>query len=415
MLEIADGLRAWCERGEPFAVATVAAVHGSAPRRPGAAMAVDAAGSVLGSVSGGCVESEVYELCRAALDGGTPGLHRFGYDDDSALGAGLTCGGSVEVFVQRIDPARPAPGLALRDAAARRPVALVRIVAGPARLLGRALAVRAGDGRPGAVAPGTVTSGAVTSGAVTSGAVTSGAVAPGTVAPGTVTSGAVTPGTVVGTLGERAADRAAVDAARALLRTGRTRTVLVPTADGPATALVEVSAPAPRLLIFGSTDFAVALAPVGAHLGYRVTVCDARPVFTTADRFPGADEVVVAWPDRYLRDTATDERTAVCVLTHDLRFDVPLLRDALRMPLGYVGAMGSRRTHGERMSALRAEGLTEAELGRLHSPIGLDLNACSPEETAVSIVAEIIAHRNGATATPLGGSALAIHREPARS
>lgn len=375
MLEIADGLRAWCERGEPFAVATVAAVHGSAPRRPGAAMAVDAAGSVLGSVSGGCVESEVYELCREALDGGAPGLHRFGYDDDSALGAGLTCGGSVEVFVQRIDPARPAFGLALRDAAARHPAALVRVVAGPARLLGRALAVRAGGGRPGAV----------------------------------------TPGAVVGTLGERAADRAAVEAARTLLRTGRTRTVRVPTADGPATALVEVCAPAPRLLIFGSTDFAVALAPVGAHLGYRVTVCDARPVFTTADRFPGADEVVVAWPDRYLRETATDERTAVCVLTHDLRFDVPLLRAALRMPLGYVGAMGSRRTHGERMSALRAEGLTEAELGGLHSPIGLDLNACSPEETAVSIAAEIIAHRNGATAAPMGGSALAIHRDPAAS
>ncbi|MFG3056622.1 XdhC family protein [Kitasatospora sp. NPDC048239] len=386
MLEIADGLRAWCERGEPFAVATVAAVHGSAPRRPGAAMAVDAEGAVLGSVSGGCVESEVYELCREVLDGGRPGLHRFGYDDDSALGAGLTCGGSVEVFVQRIDPAGPAAGFALAQAAARRPAALVRIVSGPDRLLGRALALRPGQ----ATATVTVTADIRT--------------AVGT--PG---------GTAVGTLGDRGADLAAEQQARRLLRAGRTATVRLPTADGPATALVEVCAPAPRLLIFGSTDFAVALAPLGAHLGYRVTVCDARPVFTTADRFPGAHEVVVGWPDRYLRDTATDARTAVCVLTHDLRFDVPLLRDALRMPLGYVGAMGSWRTHHERMAALRAEGLTEEELGRLRSPIGLDLNACSPEETALSIAAEIVAHRNGATGAPLRGSALALHRAPALS
>ncbi|MFI9332693.1 XdhC family protein [Kitasatospora sp. NPDC052868] len=376
MLEIADGLRAWCERGEPFAVATVAAVHGSAPRRPGAAMAVDAEGSVLGSVSGGCVESEVYELCREVLDGGPPGLHRFGYDDDSALGAGLTCGGSVEVLVQRIDPAEPPAGFALAQAAARRPAALVRIVSGPDRLLGRALALSPDQTAADA---------------------------------GTVV------GTAVGTLGDRGADLAAEQQARRLLRAGRTATVRLSTADGPVTALVEVCAPAPRLLIFGSTDFAVALAPLGAHLGYRVTVCDARPVFTTADRFPGAHEVVVGWPDRYLRDTATDARTAVCVLTHDLRFDIPLLRDALRMPLGYVGAMGSWRTHHERMAALRAEGLTEAELGRLRSPIGLDLNACSPEETALSIAAEIVAHRNGATGAPLCGSALALHRAPALS
>ncbi|MFF2045485.1 XdhC family protein [Kitasatospora sp. NPDC058170] len=390
MLEIADGLRAWRERGEPFAVATVAAVHGSAPRRPGAAMAVDAAGSVLGSVSGGCVESEVYELCREVLDGGRPGLHRFGYDDDSALGAGLTCGGSVEVFVQRIDPAQPAAGRALAQAAARRPAALVRVVSGPDRLLGGALALLADP--PTAAVLGSV---------------------PGS-APGAAAAADPGPG-LVGTLGDRAADLAAAQEARRLLRAGRTATVRLPTADGPATALVEVCVPAARLLIFGSTDFAVALAPLGAHLGYRVTVCDARPVFTTADRFPGAHEVVVGWPDRYLRDTATDARTAVCVLTHDLRFDIPLLRAALRMPLGYVGAMGSWRTHDERMAALRAEGLTEAELDRLHSPIGLDLNACSPEETALAIAAEIVAHRNGATGAPLRGSALALHRAPALS
>ena len=159
-------------------------------------------------------------------------------------------------------------------------------------------------------------------------------------------------------------------------------------------------APRPRLLVFGAIDFAAAVARIGGFLGYEVTVCDARPVFATPARFPEADHVVIGWPHRYLADEQEagriDRRTAVCVLTHDPKFDVPLLEVALRLPeVGYVGAMGSRRTHAERLAQLREAGVTESELSRLSSPIGLDLGARTPEETAISIAAEIIALRWG--------------------
>jgi xanthine dehydrogenase accessory factor len=168
-------------------------------------------------------------------------------------------------------------------------------------------------------------------------------------------------------------------------------------------------APRPRMIVFGAIDFAAAVARIGTFLGYRVTVCDARPTFATKARFPDADEVVVAWPHKYLADADVDESTVVCVLTHDPKFDVPLLEVALRRPLGYVGAMGSRRTNDDRLERLRELGLSEAELSRLHAPIGLDVGAHTPEETAVSIAAEIIAVRWGGSGTPLRTIAGPIH------
>jgi len=177
----------------------------------------------------------------------------------------------------------------------------------------------------------------------------------------------------------------------------------------PVDLLVEVSTPPPRLLIFGALDFAAALSEVGALLGHRVTVCDPRPVFATEARFPAA-EVVVDWPHRYLDRTETDDRTAVCVLTHDPKFDIPVLTRALRMRMAYVGAMGSRRTHAERVALLRQAGVTAAELSRLRSPLGLDLAARTPAETAVSIAAEIIAVRGGGSGLPLGELSGPIHR-----
>jgi len=175
-------------------------------------------------------------------------------------------------------------------------------------------------------------------------------------------------------------------------------------------------APPPHLLVFGAIDFAAAVARIGKFLGYRVTVCDARPVFATAKRFPEADEVVVKWPHKFLGERAAaggvDERTAICVLTHDPKFDVPLLEVALRTPAGYIGAMGSRRTHRDRMARLRRAGLTEAELARLRSPIGLDLGARTPEETAVSIAAELIQLRWGGSGRPLTETTGRIHGEP---
>jgi xanthine dehydrogenase accessory factor len=176
-------------------------------------------------------------------------------------------------------------------------------------------------------------------------------------------------------------------------------------------------APAPRMLVFGAIDFAAAVARMGNFLGYRVTVCDARPVFATNSRFPSADEVVVKWPHKYLREEIeagrVDQRTVVCVLTHDPKFDVPLLEVALRLPDGrqvaYVGAMGSRRTHDDRMARLKEAGLTDDELARLSSPVGLDLGARTPEETAVSIAAEIIALRWGGNGERLASTQGRIH------
>jgi xanthine dehydrogenase accessory factor len=172
---------------------------------------------------------------------------------------------------------------------------------------------------------------------------------------------------------------------------------------------VQSFAPAPRMLVFGAIDFAAAVARAGKFLGYRVTVCDARPVFATRARFPEADEVVTEWPHRYLGRTGVDERTVICVLTHDPKFDVPLLEVALRTPAAYIGAMGSRRTHADRLARLRAAGLAEGELARLRSPIGLDLGARTPEETAVAIAAELIQLRWGGSGQPLTTTTGRIH------
>ncbi|MEU7134245.1 XdhC/CoxI family protein [Streptomyces sp. NPDC046261] len=369
MLDIAGELHHWCAQGRDFAVATVVAVRGSAPRQVGAALAVDAAGRAIGSVSGGCVEGAVYELCREALASGEPVLERFGYSDEDAFAAGLTCGGVIDVLVMPVRARAPGrPVLAAASAAAARgeAAALARVVTGPPGTTGRALLVRAD-------------------------------------------------GTATGGLGAGAAlDRRAAAEAAALLDAGRTATVELG-ADGarcgePVVLLVECSVPPPRMIVFGAVDFAAALVRAGSFLGHHVTVCDARPVFATAARFPTADSVVVDWPHRYLDSQNLDARTVLCVLTHDAKFDVPLLKRALALPVAYVGAMGSRRTHEDRLARLREAGVTQEQLARLHSPIGLDLGARTPEETALSIAAEIVAVRRGGSGLPLTAVSTPIHR-----
>ncbi|MEU0251849.1 XdhC/CoxI family protein, partial [Streptomyces sp. NPDC006184] len=210
-------------------------------------------------------------------------------------------------------------------------------------------------------------------------------------------------------------DRTVAAEARAHLDAGRTGTVEIgeqgSRCGSPLTVLVESSVPAPRMIVFGAIDFASALVRAGKFLGYHVTVCDARPVFATRSRFPDADDIVVEWPHRYLARTEVDGRTVLCVLTHDAKFDVPLLRLALRLPVAYVGAMGSRRTHLDRNERLREVGVTELELARLHSPIGLDLGARTPEETALSIAAEIVADRRGGSGATLTGAHTPIHHD----
>ncbi|MGQ4511652.1 XdhC family protein [Streptomyces sp. DW26H14] len=370
MLDIAEALHRWARQGRDFAVATVVAVGGSAPRMPGAALAVDSDGTAVGSVSGGCVEGAVYELAAESLRTGDSVLQRFGYSDEDAFAVGLTCGGVIDILVTPVradSPGRPALAAALAASAAGEAAALARVVDGPAGLLGGALLVRRDGTYEG------------------------------------------------GFGGPPELDRTAAGEARALLAAGRTGTVEIGE-DGsrcgrPVTLFVESSAPPPRMIVFGAIDFAAALVRMGKFLGYHVTVCDARPVFATRTRFPEADEIVVDWPHRYLEATSTDHRTVLCVLTHDAKFDVPLLEVALRLPVAYIGAMGSRRTHQDRLGRLREAGLTDVELAALRSPIGLDLGARTPEETALSIASEIVAVCHGGSGVPLAGAGTPIHHE----
>jgi len=358
--------------GGTAGVATVVRTIRSAPRQPGAAMFVAPDGTVAGSVSGGCVEAAVYELANEVVASGRAELQRYGVTDDDAFAVGLTCGGIIDIFAEPMSrDTFPQLQAVADDIAAHRPIAVATVIAHPdQRRIGRRLVI-------GQHA-------------------------------------------VDGSLGSSRADAAVTDDARGLLAAGQS-TVLSYGPDGQRQdtgmeVFVASHAPRPRMVIFGAIDFASALARQGAFLGYRVTVCDARPVFATAARFPGADEVVVAWPDRYLAEQAElgaiDSRTAICVLTHDPKFDVGALQVALRLPeVGYIGVMGSRRTHDDRVGRLRESGVTDAELDRLCSPIGLDLGARTPEETAVSIAAEIIAQRWGGGGRPLTGTDGRIHHD----
>src|SRR6201997_4880811 len=361
--------------GQTAGLGTVVRTFRSAPRPPGASMLVAPDGSVTGSVSGGCVEGAVDELATEVAKTGTPRLERYGVSDGDAFAVGLTCGGVIDVFVESMSRATfPELGAVADDIDEHRPVAIATVIAHPdARWIGRRLVVRPDPSSQ-----------------------------------------------VAGSLGSARADAAVADDARGLLAVGRSE-VLEYGPDGQRLGegmevFVSSYAPSPRMLVFGAIDFAAALALQGSFLGYQVTVCDARSLFATRARFPTADHVVVDWPHRYLAAQAEagaiDESTVICVLTHDPKFDVPVLEVALRLPqIGYVGAMGSRRTHEDRMDRLRAAGLTDAELSRMSSPIGLDLGARTPEETAVSIAADIIAKRWGGGGRPLTQIAGRIHHD----
>jgi xanthine dehydrogenase accessory factor len=336
-------------------------------------MLVGADGTVVGSVSGGCVEGAVYELGTEVRQSHTPVLQRYGVSDDDAFAVGLTCGGIIDIFVEPISQqAFPELADVVADINAGRPVAVATIVDASDSERGRRLVIR--------------------------------------------------PDSVSGTLGSQRLDDAVRDDARGMLVQGRTGVIRYGR-DGERRVddigvFVASYAPRPHMIVFGAIDFAAAVARMGSFLGYRVTVCDARPVFATNKRFPEADEVIVEWPHRYLAGLAeaeggVDERTVVCVLTHDPKFDVPLLDLALRLPLAYVGAMGSRRTNDDRLSRLRELGMTEEELDRLHAPIGLDIGARTPEETAMSVAAEIIAYRWGGSGAPLRAAGGPIHRDRA--
>jgi xanthine dehydrogenase accessory factor len=366
--DILSKITTWWEAGETFGLATVVRTFRSAPRDPGAALAVSPGGEVIGSVSGGCVEGAVYELSMDVSATGDPVLETYGVSDDDAFAVGLTCGGILDIFVEPVNQT-VFPELGEIAAAVERgePVAVATVIAGPGQIGARRV-IWAKDSS----ASGTLGSGDRLDAAVDDDV-------RGMLAQG------LTGIRRYGAHGERRGDELSV--------------------------FVNSFAPAPRMLVFGAIDFAAAVARVGKFLGYHVTVCDARKVFATKSRFPEADEVVVEWPHRFLAGTSVDSRTVICVLTHDPKFDVPLLEVALRTPAGYIGAMGSRRTHEDRLGRLREVGLTDDELARLRSPIGLDLGARTPEETAVSIAAELIQLRWGGTGHPLTATEGRIHHQ----
>jgi xanthine dehydrogenase accessory factor len=391
--DILDPIAKWWDTGEVFGLATVVRTFRSAPRGPGAAMAVSAEGEVTGSVSGGCVEGAVYELAQEVVATGQPVLQTYGVSDDDAFAVGLTCGGILHVFVEPVSTESFAElGDVTAAIRAGEPVAVATVIEGPGRVGARRVIWAAEDGPEAAPAGG----GPAGNGAAGHGA------------PPARHRGAS------GTLGAGdRLDQAVDDDARGMLAQGLTG-VRHYGAHGERrgddlAVFVHSFAPPPRMLVFGAIDFAAAVARAGKFLGYQVTVCDARPIFATKARFPEADEVVVEWPHRYLARTPVDERTVICVLTHDPKFDVPVLEVALRTPAGYIGAMGSRRTHDDRLDRLREAGLTEAELARLRSPIGLDLGARTPEETAVSVAAELIQLRWGGSGQPLTTTSGRIH------
>ncbi|MCC3265962.1 XdhC family protein [Arthrobacter gengyunqii] len=365
MLDMLNALDAAAEDGTPCAAATIVRASGSVPRPVGTSMLISGTGRITGSLSGGCVEAAVVAAAEEVLADGQPRLEFFGYSDEDAFAVGLSCGGTLEILIQPVSP-NVFPVMPDPDA----PCALIRRIDAGAC---------AGREQGAAALPLLVTD----------------------------LAGAASPADLLTAHGPALAAMLGTDPAGAaariapLLAAGRTGIVEL---GGPVLFLESRLAP-PRLLLVGANDFSAALARQGRLLGYHVTVCDARSAFTTPDRFPAAHQIQVQWPDQYLRQEAEggrlDARSVLCVLSHDAKFDIPVLAEALRLELAYVGALGSRRSHEQRMTALRAEGLTGAETAKLHSPIGLDIGAATPEETALSVFAEIVAARSGSAVSGL--------------
>jgi xanthine dehydrogenase accessory factor len=321
MKDVIDKLDEWTARGERAAIATVVSVKRSAPRPPGAKMAVNEKGDVWGAVSGGCVEGAVVMAAEEVLEGGPPRLLHFGIADEEAWDVGLPCGGEIDVFIE------PYQG-------AESDVVLTVIAGGEA--------------------------------------------------------------------GEKLHDSELEQAAR---RRGRSH---VFEHEG-RTVYADVSVPPPRLFVYGAIDTAEALCAAAKLIGWRTIVADARPRFATAERMPSADEILVLWPDEALAQVMPDAATAVVVVTHDDKFDLPLVRGALDSEAFYVGWLGSHRNQARRRGLLLEEGVAEEELDRISGPAGLDLGASSREETAISILAEILAARTGRSGAPLRETNTRIH------
>jgi xanthine dehydrogenase accessory factor len=344
--DVLPELNAWIERGDRFAIATVITVKKSAPRPPGAKMAVNADGEIIGAVSGGCVEGAVIELADRVLDGEPPQLVHFGIADEEAWNVGLPCGGEIDVWVQEYQPGR-----------------FVDI----ARAGGRAAEITLLEG----AAPGAKLL-------------------------------FEEDGTVSGSLGAPALDDEARRAAEELLWTE--------TSELRGPMFVDLIAPAPRLILFGAVPIAAALCSLGKVTGWRCYVVDPRRRFATPERFPDAEQVIAAWPEEaFAALGGIDPATSIAVLTHDPKLDDAALAIALRSPARFIGAMGSRRAQEARRERLLALGFSDEEMARMSAPVGLDLGSVSAEETALSILAEVVASRHGREGGRLTGARGRIH------
>jgi xanthine dehydrogenase accessory factor len=364
MKDVIDDLEEWLHEGEAVALATVVKTTGSSPRELGAVMAVNHTGKVAGSISGGCVEGAVVQEALVAIATGNPKLLSYGAADELDLAVGLTCGGSIQVFVEPCSKSNIAIGdifEAIRQASVR-PVALCTVVEG--LTVGAKMVVA--ENEPS-----------------------------------------------IGSLGNLDIDRLVTREARNFIDRG-IKGLYYCQIDGEplptdVAIFIESFVPPPHLIIFGAIDFTSSVCELGKLLGYRVTVCDARSLFATSARFPHADEVIAAWPNQYLQNAIIDSRTVIVVLTHDFKFDIPILAAAARSPAAYIGAMGSRKTQADRLSRLRELGLNQTELDRINAPTGLDIGAITPAETAVSIMAEVIATKAGREGGRLSSNQNPIH------
>jgi xanthine dehydrogenase accessory factor len=356
MKELIAQLDAWRDEGATPARAVVIRTFGSAPRPEGATMLVSSDGRLAGSVSGGCVEGAAYEEVERARADGRQRVIRYGISDEEAWDVGLACGGTIDVLMQ---PSLPAE------------------VEMAARELGRAVITPLPADSPGPAF---------------------GPVPPGA---GSAPEPALTleagRDSLVGTTGDEEADRALAAAARDALLRGTSRTVDV----AGRQYFIEAFARRPRLVIVGAVQVAIPLVALARTMGYETVVVDGRPAFASAERFPDVDRLIVGWPDEVADEIGLGPEDAVAVLSHDVKFDEPAIVTALSRNCRYVGAVGSRKTQADRRERLKAAGLSDTQLARLHGPIGLDLGGREPAETALAIMAEVVAEQYGGSGSPM--------------
>ena len=342
MKDVMVDIDQWLAAGESVALATVVQTWGSAPRRVGAKMAMTPDGRMSGSVSGGCVEGAVFEAGVESVESGRSQLLHFGVADETAWDVGLACGGTIEVFVEPLDAAvyRFIHSLLNEEQA----FATATVIGGTADLLGKKLVVQQGQEALGQISP--------------------------------------------------ELDGPVAAAAQSALKNGRSERLKLDaaeTAAGPVELFIEANLPSPTLIMVGGVHIAVALTTIAKTLGYETIVIDPRRAFGSEVRFPHVDRLIQAWPDKAFEGLPLTQSTAVAMLTHDPKIDDPALKIVLNSPAFYIGALGSSKTQTKRRERLREMGFGEEEIGRIHGPIGLDIKAGTPEEIAVSIMAEIIA------------------------